>query len=371
MKRILLLAFLTLAGVFVHAEPDDDTFYNPRLTALARFLAGQNPSAGYFDRHTSTDAWKAHRDFFAEYWTKMKIARNRPATEWRDRHIQVPPEAQGTLLYPFSGPDLLNARLFFPGMNRYVFYSLEKPGVLPDPDAMTPEQVAQLLKDIQDSLSDIFIRNYFITKHMDTELRTPYLKGNLCLFLVFLALEDSRVVSVEDMHLSPSGAPALGRVKGRVPGVRVTFLAKDDTLPRTVTYLSLDAANEGLATHPEFGVYIASLGPTAGFTKAASYLLHDPQFTMVRQMILDHVVYLMQDDSGMPYRFLLKDWTVRLFGLYTKPIKDFNYGFQPDLDKAYKSGKPEPLPFKFGYHWWDRYSNLMVAVKNAVSATAR
>ena len=71
-----------------------------------------------------------------------------------------------------------------------------------------------------------------------------------------------------------------------------------------------------------------------------------------------------QDDSGIPYKFFKADeWTISLYGKYSKPIKAFNYGFQPDLDKAYKAGSVPPLPFSFGYHVFDGFSNIMLAIK--------
>ena len=86
----------------------------------------------------------------------------------------------------------------------------------------------------------------------------------------------------------------------------------------------------------------------------------------MRSLILGQSTSILQDDSGMPFRFLRPpDWRVTLYGHYEKPVKDFNYGYQPDLARAYASGQPKPLPFSYGYHWKDGFSSVMFAVRSA------
>jgi hypothetical protein len=45
-------------------------------------------------------------------------------------------------------------------------------------------------------------------------------------------------------------------------------------------------------------------------------------------------------------------------------VKDFGYGFQKDLDEAFKRpGAARPLPFSFGYHWRVGTSSVMLATR--------
>ncbi len=39
------------------------------------------------------------------------------------------------------------------------------------------------------------------------------------------------------------------------------------------------------------------------------------------------------------------------------------WGYQADLDKAFKDVKGEPLPFPFGYHWKGQESGLILATR--------
>ena len=100
--------------------------------------------------------------------------------------------------------------------------------------------------------------------------------------------------------------------------------------------------------------------------KSASYLLHDPQFDKTRKMILDTADFVLQDDTGIPYRFLGQSpWHVRLYGRYNRPmIKGLRYGYQNDLETAYKARSDlQELPFPFGYNWRGKQSGLIIATR--------
>ena len=103
--------------------------------------------------------------------------------------------------------------------------------------------------------------------------------------------------------------------------------------------------------------------PTSVLMKSASYLLHDPQFEKTRETILAAADYVIQDDTGLPYRYLNQPpWQVKLYGRYSKPIKALRYGYQADLEGAYESkGDLRELPFPFGYHWRGKNSGLLIA----------
>ncbi|MGB8960043.1 MAG: hypothetical protein WCC00_13620, partial [Candidatus Aminicenantales bacterium] len=109
---------------------------------------------------------------------------------------------------------------------------------------------------------------------------------------------------------------------------------------------------------------LARLERMTTFVKSGSYLLHWNDFSTVRRFILDRSLFVLQDDTAVPYRFF-KDggWQVRLFGRYATPVKDFTNVEQPDLRKAYEDGASSvsPLPFHFGYRWRTQIDNLLLA----------
>ena len=64
-------------------------------------------------------------------WSQVK-GRVGAMENWRNGEVKVTGATRKTMLYPFSGPDFLNAYALFPDHPRYIFFSLERPGGLPE-----------------------------------------------------------------------------------------------------------------------------------------------------------------------------------------------------------------------------------------------
>src|SRR5262245_10907114 len=138
--------------------------FNRRATATAQLLAGitPNPADPALNRLMELDAWKEHQKWMTSQWAQVR-GRLGVMESWRDQEIKVAGAAKKTLVYPFSGPDFLNAYVLFPDHARYVFFSLERPGAMPDLESVTVIQFTKLLADVRSAFRDIFERNYFIT----------------------------------------------------------------------------------------------------------------------------------------------------------------------------------------------------------------
>jgi hypothetical protein len=96
--------------------------------------------------------------------------------------------------------------------------------------------------------------------------------------------------------------------------------------------------------------------------KAASYLMHGNHFNHVREFLLNNSNVVLEDDSGIPYRFFTPDkWSMQFFGRYLGPIGTFKQHPQPDLARAFAEANPPPLEFAFGYQWHPSRSSLIVA----------
>jgi len=341
-------------------------------TVVAQVLAGIEPAAGdaRIDRLVASDEWRAHRDWVQARWSEVR-PRLAAMSRWRETSLAVVNGDERTLIYPFSGPDFLNANAMFPDHGHYVFFSLEKPGVLPDIAALSERQQVRLLEDVRAALQDIFERNYFITDYMTRQLSTPYMTGTVPVMAVMLALTGHRIVSIEGVDPFPELSAEYSRpdvqLRPRKPlrGAKITFARADeaDGRARTLEYYSLDATDRALRFYPGFLDHVGRRQPATGFLKSASYLLHDEQFARTRELLLRRTDVLVQDDSGIPYRHLTAaGWGVRLFGVYTTPIKPLQYGRQPDLEAAFRDAGAVPtLDFPFGYRGKDGRSTLLLA----------
>lgn len=185
---------------------------------LAQVLAGVEPAAGdpRIDQIVATQEWRAHRDWVQARWAEVR-PRLASISRWRQESLPLDDGGERTLIYPFSGPDFLNASAMFPDHRRYVFFSLERPGSLPPFTALGDRQRARVLEDVRAALQDIFERNYFITDYMTRQLATPYVTGTVPVMAVMMALTGQRIVSIEAVDPFPELTREYSR---RMPAVR-------------------------------------------------------------------------------------------------------------------------------------------------------
>ena len=366
----VVLALWLPASATVFANDGETAEYNRRATATAQILAGitPNPPDPALKRLVESDAFKEHQQWMTTSWNSV---RNRIQTmdAWRSHEIKIAGAQKKNLLYPFSGPDLLNAYVFFPDHARYVFFSLERPGTLPDLESVTTAQFSNLLQDVRSAFRDIFERNYFITSYMTKQLMTPWIRGTVPVMATMLALMNRRIIRIEPLDLFPDlthayDAPDAQRPPVLMRAVRIDFASvTNGSGIQQLYYVSLDAADKALEFYPDFLNWVSQYKPATVLIKSASYLLHDQQFSKTRTMLLDAADVLVQDDTGIPFRFISQNpWQVKLYGRYHRPIRPMKYGYQKDLEAAFNSRQEQnSLPFPFGYHWRGQQSGLIVA----------
>jgi hypothetical protein len=65
--------------------------------------------------------------------------------------------------------------------------------------------------------------------------------------------------------------------------------------------------------------------------------MHYGSFSYIRDLCLKKSKYILQDDTGIPYKHFLAGWKLNVWGVYEMPIRDFSGVFQSDLDAYYKA----------------------------------
>jgi hypothetical protein len=134
-------------------------------------------------------------------------------------------------------------------------------------------------------------------------------------------------------------------------------------------YFSKDLSNAGMNADSTWLQWVKkqSAGKQlVSLTKSASYLMHTPYFSVVRNFILDNASLHIQDDSGIDFDHMKKTGrTVKLYGTYSRVIPLFKNKFQPTLKEAYQTDSltVKPLPFQIGYNLKVGESNLQVLEK--------
>jgi hypothetical protein len=233
----------------------------------------------------------------------------------------------------------------FPRASTYILCGTEPVGSVPDMTQMQPDHVSADLGNLRTALDTMLTTHYFITKDMRVDLSRGTIHGTLPLLYVFLARTGCTIRNVE---VTPS--PAQIQFSGRG--------GKNQTLH----YFKTDLSNGG--GHASYLSFCKLHAPGATLVKSASYLMHSDGFSSIRNFLLSNSAVIVQDDSGIPYRFFDSErWNVKLYGTYRGPIDMFQTYHQADLASAYANGGGAPLGFAFGYAWQTSKGVLIQATR--------
>jgi hypothetical protein len=333
---------------------------------IANFVSGVMP-AKYLKARTEFPWWKSYSASMDEEWKLVRQNKERPIRSWVDS-LQIPKETNGqTLFYPFAGPDFLYANLFFPTVRNYVLIALEPLGSIPNVVLQEDDYSEHYLQQLQKSLYYSTHDGFFRTKSMETELNQIDLNGTIHLLLVYIKRCGYQITGIAPIELDTLGNvhPFDASNLGAPIAVKIDFVDASRKDQKTLYYFSFDLSDANLQKHPRVLRFAEQMGPQCTLLKAASYLLHRPDFSIMLRYILKNSRLVLQDDSGVPYkRFDGETWSVGLFGSYSRTINLFTHKYQADLKAAHDAQKPKhPLPFRIGYNLVHSEANMMLARK--------
>lgn len=340
-----------------------DTLTDNKVAFFSGMAHGNTKCLSEFE---STTKWKMHAQRMDSMFHKIEVERLEKMRVWADSQL-TESKAPTTVFYPFSGPDFLNANVFFPNAQNYIMIALEPIGDLPNLCSMQPKSIDNYLNNVNRSLSDIFMRSYFITMKMLGALNKDSVNGTVPLISLFIKRTGHNIISIKPIGVDPNGKwNYLDSLKGVkvTKGVKIDFVDANGDKPQSVFYFKTDISNDGLNVNPGFRKYLSQLPNCYSYLKAASYLMQWKEFSMIRNTIFDKSDCILQDDSGIGYIYFDKTkWDIRLYGKYQKPNKEFGNINEPELAKAYKDSIFRPVPFVLGYNWKTKSINMLYAVK--------
>jgi hypothetical protein len=333
---------------------------DPSPDATAKFLGGLPVRDTPLESYINVPGWTSHAAEFDRAWKQLDQRQLSKIRAWAPQALAAAYDDQGPMYYMFSGPDFLYANAFFPNASTYILCGVEPVGAIPDVTKVPRPALIASLANLRKSLDSVLSFNFFITKNMKVDLRATQLTGTLPVLYVFLARAGCTIQSVELVNLDKTGA-FVAEGKGTTPGVKIVFTGTNGR-SQTLYYFTTDLANWAIKVNPNFGKFCEQQGMGVSLLKAASYLMHSDNFSQVRGYLLTHSKVIVQDDSGIPYRYFDRDkWDIQFHGRYIGPINRFLKNGQLDLAKDNAGAIPQPLPFSFGYQWQPSRSSLIVA----------
>ncbi len=359
-----LLAFAVMASATTARSADA----TPNDTA--RYLAGLPvPESSPLYPLTKEREWQEHAKVFDSTWADQEKRQLSKIREWSAANL---PNRRETTYYFFSGPDFMYADAFFPGSKNYLMAGLEVPGRIPDISKLRKGSVSGELSRLRTALRSLLKMSYFITSEMGSDLNRTQLNGTLPVLYVFLAragktIKDVSLVSItNDGKLQPS---ADNDPKNFPKGAKIVFTGPDNK-EQTVYYFSTNLANNGVA-NSGFLKWCETFGTGESFVKSASYLLHNGEFSSVREFLLKTSARIVQDDTGVPLRFLEPTFEVQPFGNYVGPIPVFAGQYQAKLKELFVKAKAQPISFGVGYRFRLNQSHVLLANRKDLKADAK
>lgn len=263
-----------------------------------------------------------------------------------------------TVVYPFSGIDVLNLFSFYPHSENYILFGLEDPG-FPSKYNELSEKEKSIVKSGIRSLSDHLAgRNYFTYRKMKEETKKKELNGAYPVFVAFLKRMGKEILDSKEEVIVGKGIV----YKGFSIQLYDTRLNKKESLTYFKIFL---IGNEGI---PGDGLYeyFTQLGEIGIFTKSAEYLFHGEKRKSFRDLLLKNAKFVVQDESGFPIRFFPEDsWKRSIFGRYEKSWNLSGAVIpedQPELKKLSQETNDQILPFPFGYGYLGTKDNRQSAV---------
>jgi len=331
-------------------------------------MAGLPPSTGSPLSSVAADPlWKQYAKSFDDNWTQLDTRQMSKVRTWTAKNVS---DQSSVLFYMFSGPDYLYADALMPAAKTYVMSGLEPVGSVPDLRKLSPRELSSAVNQLRHSMASLLNFSFFQTKLMSGELRLGRIVGTTPVLMVLLSRAGKTINDVSFYDLASDGTlhPPEDNIKSSSHAVKIVF-SDNVGLKKTLYYFSTDVENRGVRANG-FLTFCDKLGVGDSLVKGASYLMHGDNFSDVRNFVLTHSNMLLQDDTGVPIRFLDKGWRLHPYGSYVGPIGLFRGNTQAAMYKLFREQKPGDLDFGIGYRYRLGGSNLVLAVRDGTVTAA-
>ncbi len=347
---------------------------NDTLEDLVNYISGRNDHEyKTLSKFRKEKGFLEFSEHFTKRWKKFDSTKLKNIKTFVSGDFKNYAEVKN-VFYPFSGPDVLYSTTLFPNATKLSLIGLEPVGTLPiiDDKDILPDSIHKYFGKINTSLNAILNFSFFRTVSMKEDLRNEEVDGTIHLILLFLNKTGHKIQSIKPFYIDSLGnkyyvknTSVLKNKKYKNSSIEI-IAATENNISKTITYTSTDLSDAGLYRNKGLKQYLSDLQFETTYLKGASYLMHKPSFSKIRNIILENASCVVQDDSGIAVDYILNDknkWEFNLFGEYIKPINMFAQHYQPSLDSLYKTKGAKKLGFGLGYNYRDKNSNFMVIKK--------
>jgi len=336
--------------------------------ATARFLAGlPDPVETGSNKITGSEWYKKYKKNIDRAWSRFFQPNMDKIKEWRGHYLLS--SYSSAVFYPFSGPDVLNPLLFYPDTKDILMFGLEPTGGVPDIKGINAKLLRRQSNNLLAAINFTLDHAFFVTTDMQKKLKRSSLSGISGIMFFFLARGGYTIVDASNIYILRDGSttrkkPGAG-IKA-IEGVEIIFSKGAEKGYRRARYFRMDISNKSRYL-PRFSRYLNRYGTVKTIVKSASYLMTWKTFSKIRNLLLAQSSSILQDDSGIPYRYFKTNstWKLSYFGKYHRPIPVFKKQYQKQLHIDVRKFSKGPVPFVYGYGYGypDMTYHLLLAEK--------
>ena len=303
-----------------------------------------------------------------------------------------PPGLPRVVVYPFGGGDLISALTTYPEATEYTTMSLEHAGDPRRIQGLSSKQLEDSLWLLRATSSGLLVANDSKTENL-MKVQRGELPGQLCFFLMGLAVHGYDVVRLRYVTLEPDGAvraltaedvAALEKKEAKLlhqSWVSPDFSAAFDNLELVFVKRGEDPATQA-RVHRHFAqnlddrhfgqdaamqAYLRARKPISAMTKAASYLLWRDDFKAIRGYLLEHMEFMVSDSTGIPPRYATRAGFVQdAYGRFAGSFLPASQGINDEFRALWKA--PRKLGFRYGYLDQDLSMHMLITRRPAADA---
>ena len=287
-----------------------------------------------------------------------------------------PKDLPSAVVYPFGGGDLASALATFPEATEITTISLEPAGDIRPIDTLPDDRLSRELTAHRSHLERLFEKAHSRTDNLEKESKTE-LPGEILFALAALVVYGDEPVSLRYFRLRPDGSVAYvtsADIDAAKPGperralfanaeLRFRHAGGPEAPVQVLRHISFNLDDAHLKADPSLLAHLSTKGKVAAMTKAASHLLWNDHFSMIRGWLLEHTDWMISDSTGIPPRFAAPAGFVQdTYGTFNGPAP---FGLldardAADIKKLFASQPARELVFRYGYPDRDGHGHMIV-----------
>jgi len=293
-----------------------------------------------------------------------------------------PADLPEDVVYPFGGGDLASALVTYPDATEITTMSLEHAGDPTRLAALEPWQLQRTLGDFRAAIRGLLALHDSSSLNLQKMQRGP-LPGQVAFFLTALSVFEYQPVSLRYFRLEEDGSLHYYSEEEIAALASTTAKKKKSTWANTdhsIAFSNVELVfrrGEGgpLVVHRHIAAnlddkhfggsavekHLSSKGEVAAMTKAASYLLWNANFSLIRAYLSKSAVFMVSDSTGIPPAHARKAGLAQVtYGKFTGAFLKANAQHGNAFVHLWQEQPFRKVPFRYGYP--DRVGNFHLLV---------